>query len=230
MKKIIVLLLLNIFYTYLGWAQKKFETTIGVSYNISAYKSYPSPNYSNYLENQSTNNNGFGFTIKEEFYLSKLISAQTGLELINTNIAFNNFTLSQFGSGTYRHSIKIYELEIPVNIKLNCNIYKSLKGYMYGGVAIRTIPYSSVKINTLSETEVFNGKADTRIFDGRYIPNIGAGIDFPIKERKISLFGEAVFKYLSKRYFYSGDDKNDWITDTLIPSKHFICISIGVKF
>lgn len=230
MKKTFSTLILTFSFITFLIGQGKFETKIGASYNFAFYNGYPSANYSSYLENPASKD-GFGLTIKEEYFFLTFLSLQTGLELINTKIAFNEYTLSHnFGTAKYRHNLDIYELQIPLNIKFTSKDFKNFKGYLYGGIAYRTVPYASAKVNYLSGGQLGSGNIDARIHNNKFSPNLGLGIDYFNKEKKIGLFGEVCFKYLLGDYFYGGQKKYEWITDALIDNKRFVSIVLGVKF
>lgn len=230
MKKILTTLILTFIFISFLWGQNKFETRIGASYNFAFYKIYPSANYSSYLDNPS-NTNGFGLTIKEEYCFFKLLSLQSGLELINTKIAFNEkYYAPNFGTELYRHNLDLYELQIPLNLKLTSKDYKNFKASLYGGIAYRTLPYASAKINYLTGGQLNSGQIYASIFDNKFSPNAGMGIDYFNKEKKIGFFGEVCYKYLFGPYFYSGQKNREWINDNLIENKQFVSIILGVKF
>ncbi len=209
---------------------EKFETKIGVSNNFAFYKNYPSANYSSYLDSPS-NTNGFGLTTKEEYYFLNYLSLQTGLELIETKIAFNEIYIApNYGTEMYRHNLDLYELQIPINLKLTSKNYKNFKAYFYGGIAYRTLPYAIAKINYPAGGLLNSGQIDAGIYDNKFSPNVGLGINYTNKEKKFGFFGEVCYKYLSGEYFYGGQKKHEWINDNLIENKQFVSIILGVNF
>lgn len=209
-------------------SQKKFETRIGLSYVISAYDAH-SPYFSNYLENAKSVN-GLGLKLSEEYYFIPWLSLGVGINLVNTNISFDESYISGSSIEKYRHQLNLLELDLPLFIKFSPVSGNSFRWFIQAGAEFRTIPYGDVSVNDLTGSKINTNRADIRIFGSPIAPLFGAGLDYKKADKRIGFFFEANYQYLIASYFYGGSKSIDWQSDVLIDNNHFLSLTAGVKF
>ena len=206
--------------------EHKYRSAIGLSGINTFFK-----NREQYIANRDAipdYSYGVGFNFKEDFNFHKNIGISTGIQYLLYRLRFDSF-FGSYDSNTpmdYHHKLLIYEIQIPLTIKL-INPYF----YCFVGINYRCPVYATGKITNINGQVVVKGKADVRNFNSYAIGQeiIGMGKEFEGAKNKF--FIEVQYKNANygNALGYSGfPDKNRIPTNDIIIRNSMLFFTCGL--
>ncbi|MBA3706976.1 MAG: hypothetical protein H0W84_14065 [Bacteroidetes bacterium] len=184
---------------------------------------------------------GFCFSYKSEIILSKKTNALAGFEYFNHGLSFNSYFVSPGHTYlfdetySYKHELRIQEIQIPIGIKTSFSVEKDnlYSPYFFAGVGARYIISSYALItNDSTGNAVYDDKVKTG-FEYQFIMKGlntflfgGLGIQTNFRKTGGAAFFEMTYKYGISRLHYSG---HQYSNNLNIKDAH-LAFTIGFRF
>ena len=185
---------------------------------------------------------GYGISFRTEISISKGIKLVPGLELISQGLSFDSYYFSNGYSVlfdknfTYNHSIRTYEIGIPILFRVNLTPREDAAYHSFYFTAGWEIKYNLLAHSTITNASdgslIYDGDIDLPYenhFMGKDVGNyIVAGLGYvhtflPLKN---AVFFDFTYRYGVSRNLYTGNQNSNYI----LFRNTSLSIAVGVRF